>query len=125
MVIIGTVLSIAVGLMFILIGTAALAQPAILSHLYGLYVHERNGRGFVRATGARDVAFGVLIIAFVFLYPGALVVTLGVGACLGLADLLIVWSGNGRFEPLLWTHVIGFLGVALIATIVGIGNLSR
>ncbi|GAC1355007.1 MAG: hypothetical protein NVSMB31_15340 [Vulcanimicrobiaceae bacterium] len=122
---IGTILSLAAGAVFFLIGVAALTQPAILSHLYGLYVHERNGRGFVRATGARDVAFGLLVVAFAFFSPLALIVTLAAGAFLGLADFFIVWTGNRRFEPVLWTHVAGCIGLTVIATIVGIGNLSR
>ncbi|MFN2527253.1 MAG: DUF4267 domain-containing protein [Candidatus Baltobacteraceae bacterium] len=121
----GIVLSILAGAGFLLIGMAALARPAILSHLYGLYVHEKNGRGFVRATGTRDAAFGILLIAFAFISPHALLVTLLVGAALALCDFLIVWRSNGTFEPVLYSHLFG-LGVLLaIATFVGMSIPSH
>ena len=119
------VLSLLAGAGFLLIGIAAIARPAVLSHLYGLYVHDKNGHGFVRATGARDVAFGVLLIAFSFTSPTALLVTLLVGAALALSDFLIVWRTNGSFEPVLHSHLFGGALLLAIATIVATSALSR
>ncbi len=121
----GIVLSILAGAGLLLIGIAALARPAVLSHLYGLYVHEKNGHGFVRATGARDVAFGILLIAFAFTSPPALLVTLLVGAALALSDFLIVWRSNGTFEPVLYSHLFGLAVLLAIATIVGMSIPSH
>jgi len=125
MVTFGNVLSLIAGAGFLLIGIAALAQPAVLSHLYGLYVHEKNGRGFVRATGARDAAFGALLIVFALTSPAALLVTLLAGAALALADFLIVWRSNGTFEPVLYAHIFGLAVLLGIATFVGMYTLSR
>ena len=121
----GNVLSLIAGAGFLLIGIAALARPAILSHLYGLYVHEKNGHGFVRATGARDAAFGILLIVFAFTSPLALFVTLLTGAALALADFAIVWRSNGTFEPVLYSHLFGLVLLGGLATFVGMSTLAR
>jgi len=122
---IGMDLSILAGAGFLLIGIAALARPSELSHLYGLYVHEKNGHGFVRATGARDAAFGILLIVFAFTSPLALLFTLSVGAALALSDFLIVWRSNGTFEPVLYSHLFGLVVLLAIATFVGMSIPSH
>ena len=121
----GTIASIAAGTGFVLIGIAALAKPEILSHLYGLYSHERNGRAFVRAAGVRDVAIGTLLIVFSFTAQPALFATLIAGACIAIADFILVWRTNGTFDPFLYAHLAGAAGFAAIATFVGIAALSR
>ncbi|MDQ6931200.1 MAG: DUF4267 domain-containing protein [Candidatus Eremiobacteraeota bacterium] len=122
----GGVLSFLAGAGFLIIGLAAIVRPEILSHLYGLYVHELNGRGFVRATGVRDVAFGALLCIFSVVLPQALFVVLLVGAFIALADFLTVALTNRRFElPFLGGHIFGLVGLVVIATIVGMSNLSR
>ncbi|GAC1653046.1 MAG: hypothetical protein NVS9B12_02850 [Vulcanimicrobiaceae bacterium] len=123
---IALVLTIVAGAGFLLIGIAAMAQPAILSHLYGLYVHETNGRGFVRAAGARDAAFGALLLIFAYRVPEAIVVTLLAGLFLAISDFLTVWRTNGRFElTFLAGHIAGAVLLGCTATIVGMSNLSR
>ncbi len=121
----GIILSLLAGAGFLFIGMAAIARPAILSHLYGLYVHEKNGRGFVRATGVRDAALGILLIAFAFVSPRALLVTLLVGAALALSDFLIVWRSNGTLEPVLYSHLFGLAVLLAIATFVGMSIPSH
>lgn len=110
---------------FVLVGIVAVAQPAILSHGFGLYVHERNGRGFVRATGARDAAIGTMLLIFIFRVPGAIVPTLVVGAALALSDFILVWRTNREFDRSLAFHAFGIVFLLATATIVGITNLSR
>lgn len=123
---IGVNLSAIIGAAFIAIGILAVLRPAALSHLYGLYVHEKNGRGFVRATGIRDVAFGVLLIYFAYQIQGALAATLAVGAGIAISDFLTVWRTSGRFElPFLGGHIAGAILLAGTATIVGMSTLSR
>ncbi len=119
-------LTIAAGCTFVIVGAAALYAPAVLSHLYGLYTHERNGRGFVRATGARDLVLGGLLAYFAFSGQtgGTLALLIG-GTALALADFAIVWRSNGRFERVLYVHLAGAAGLALLATFVGIGRPSR
>lgn len=121
----GTIASIAGGIGFLLIGIAAVAKPEILSHLYGLYSHERNGRAFVRAAGVRDIAIGALLIVFGFAEPRALFATLIAGACIAAADFVLVWRTNATFDPFLYSHLAGAAGFAAVATIVGIATLSR
>ena len=121
----GTVLSTAAAIGFILIGVFAIAQPAILSHLFGLYVHERNGRGFVQATGARDLAIGMMLLIFIFRVSSAVTPTLAVGALLALCDLLIVWRGNGGFTRHVIFHAFGVVFLLAIAMIVGISTSPR
>ena len=119
------VLSILAGAGFLLIGIAAIAQPAILSHLYGLYVHEKNGRGFVRATGARDAALGALLIAFSFTSPIGVLTTLLAGAVVALADFFIVWRTSTAVERVLFAHLFGLVALAVTATIVGMSLLAH
>ena len=121
----GPIASVAAGIGFVLIGIAALAKPEILSHLYGLYSHERNGRAFVRAAGVRDIAIGALLIVFAFTAPFALFVTLIAGACVAVADFILVWRTNRTFDPMLYSHLAGAAAFAVIATFVGIAALSR
>ena len=47
----------------VVIGAGALVAPKRSSVMYGLAVADRNGCGFVRATGARDVILGCAILA--------------------------------------------------------------
>lgn len=111
---------------FLAIGGAALFNPAVLSHLYGTYVHEPNGRAFVRAAGARDIAFGVLLAVFSFGDAHALVATLLAGAAIAAADFIIVLRANRRFErgPLLG-HLAGLISLVALATFVGMTSLPR
>ena len=123
---IASVFAFTAGAGFILIGTAALIAPAILSHLYGAYVHERRGHAFVRATGARDIAFGILVLAFAAQsQPAALFWTLATGVLIAAADFVVVWSVNRRWENELAGHAAGFVFLAVAATFVGIGGLTR
>ena len=120
------VLALLAAIGFLAIGAAALFNPAVLSHLYGTYVHEPNGRAFVRAAGARDIAFGVLLAVFSFGDAHALVATLLAGAAIAAADFLIVLRANRRFErgPLLG-HLAGLISLASLATFVGMTSLPR
>ena len=120
------VLALLAAIGFLAIGGAALFNPAVLSHLYGTYVHEPNGRAFVRAAGARDIAFGVLLAVFSFGDAHALVATLLTGAAIAAADFLIVLRANRRFEraPLLG-HLAGLISLAALATFVGMTSLPR
>ena len=121
----GMILSTLAAIGFVLIGIVAIFQPAILSHLFGLYVHEANGRGFVQATGARDLAIGMMMLLFVFRVPAAVAPTFAVGGFLALCDLLIVWRRNGAFSPHLLFHAFGIVFLLGIATIVGITTPPR
>ena len=120
------VLALLAAIGFLAIGGAALFNPAELSHLYGTYVHEPNGRAFVRAAGARDIAFGVLLAVFSFGDAHALVATLLAGAAIAAADFIIVLRANRRFErgPLLG-HLAGLISLVALATFVGMTSLPR
>lgn len=126
MTLLASVLPILAGAGFILIGTAAIFHPAVLSHLYGTYVHEPNGRAFVRAAGVRDVAFGILILALALDGSSALRMALIIAAVIALGDFTIVLKANKAFErgPLMG-HLAGFAFLILSATFVGMANLSR
>ena len=111
---------------FAAIGAAALFNPAVLSHLYGTYVHEPNGRAFVRAAGVRDLAFGALLAFFSRGDARALVATLLAGAAIAAGDFIIALRANRRFErgPLLG-HLAGLISLAAFATFVGMANPPR
>lgn len=112
---------------FMAIGGAALLRPAILSHLYGTYVHEPNGRAFVRAAGARDIAFGILTAAMTIASNAAgLQTALMCGALIAAADFLIVLRANRSVERIpLSGHLAGFVFLSAAATFVGMAHLAR
>ena len=119
--VLGRDLAYIVAALLVLTGVVALWQPAILSHLYGCYAHERNGRAFVRATGARDVVFGVIVAGVAVLAPGGLRAIAVLGMALSAADAAIVFTANSGFVRELIGHFLGFAAFAALFFLVGIG----
>lgn len=101
------------------VGAAALAGPAHLSQSYGLPVTDERGLGFVRATGARDLALGGILLASALLGDLLqLTIVAGAGLLLSLADFLIVYAGaHGRIHRQHLTHVGAAAGFAVIIAV--------
>lgn len=90
--------------------------PARLSRAYGLSATEPVARAFVRATGARDIALGVILYAAVLGGNDFLLrVVVASGCIVALADFVLAYAGAGKkLRPQHATHLAGAIGFALI-----------
>lgn len=103
------------GIALLAVGAGALARPHGLAQSYGLPVEEPNGLNFVRATGARDVVLGAILIAVAYLHdPLALAVVIAAGLALSLADFTIAFVGGGGIHRAHVTHIGGAIAFAVI-----------
>ncbi len=105
----------ALAALFIAIGSGALAAPRFSARQYGLPLadEDADARAFVRATGARDVLLGGLILASLG-ERAALRRTLAWSSLVGLIDAGIVLARRGpRFAHVF--HLGGFGALALAA----------
>jgi hypothetical protein len=101
--------------LFIAIGGGALVAPRFSARQFGVPVADENADAlaFVRATGARDVLLGGLILASLG-ERAALRRTLAWSSLVGLADAGIVLARRGpRFAHVF--HLGGFAALALVA----------
>lgn len=104
----------ALGAGLLAIGAGAIVAPAASSAQFGLATREPTALAFVRATGARDMILGALVLAALD-DAAALRRTLGIGSLLGLADAAtLAWARGLR--PQHAVHLVGF--VALLAAAV-------
>ena len=99
--------------LFIAIGSGAVAAPRFSAAQYGVPAHDADALAFVRATGARDVLLGGLILASLG-ERAALRRTLGWASLVGLADAAIVLGRHGP-RPQHVFHLGGFAALALAA----------
>jgi hypothetical protein len=95
-----TIVLIVAGLLalaLVLVGAFALIRPDGLARVYGLPVEGEAARGFVRATGIRDLVIGTILGAAVYFRDVPLLVVLAsAGIVLSLGDLLISYHGGGK-----------------------------
>ena len=100
--------------LFIAIGGGAVAAPRFSAGQYGLPCDaDADALAFVRATGARDVLLGGLILASLG-ERAALRRTLAWSSLVGLIDAGIVFARRGpRFAHVF--HLGGFAALALAA----------
>ncbi len=109
-------LAIAAAAAFFLIGAFAVTLPVRLSRAYGLPATEPVARAFVRATGARDMALGVILFAAVLSGSAVLLrIIVASGCVVAIADFALAYGGAGRtLQPQHATHLAGAIGFALI-----------
>ena len=104
---------------FVLVGVGiyALAAPHQLGRHYGVSVEGHNALGYVRATGVRDIALGIVLAATAYFHLLALLIVLAVvGIIVSIADSWIVWHhGHARrLHPAHAIHASGILAFVLI-----------
>jgi hypothetical protein len=118
----GSRLSLAAGLGFVAVGIGAFAAPARAARIFGLATSEQcGGLAFVRATAARDFAFGLLVTSFAS--RGArepLAATVSAGVLISLADFSTVLRGHGAV-PSLAAHAGGALGLGVLWILLRVG----
>jgi Domain of unknown function (DUF4267) len=85
----------AVGL--VCVGLYSLLAPRLLAGHYGVEVEHHTGEGYVRATGVRDIALGVILGAIAYTHARSLLIIFAIVAIVvSLVDLLLVRNHGGH-----------------------------
>jgi peptidoglycan/LPS O-acetylase OafA/YrhL len=106
---IGTFLARAGGAAFCAIGAGGLVAPAALGTNYGVPATTPEAQAYVRATAARDLVLGLVILRFSLRGErGPLAATLAISTMAALAD-----AANAAGKPNVLLHAVG--AVALLA----------
>lgn len=103
--------------MLVAVGIFALLAPHPLARYYGVSVEGLRESGFVRATGIRDIAFGVALGAAAYFHALALLIVLAIaGIAVSLVDLWIISHHGGirRFHPAHAIHGSGIVAFILV-----------
>ncbi|MFY9663334.1 MAG: DUF4267 domain-containing protein [Candidatus Cybelea sp.] len=106
-----------IAIVLVLVGIYALFAPRTLARGYGVAAEGHETHGYVRATGIRDVAFGVALGATAYFhYLPLLIVLAVVGIAISVADFWIVWHhGHARrLHPAHAIHASGIVAFVLI-----------
>ncbi|MBV9717913.1 MAG: DUF4267 domain-containing protein [Candidatus Eremiobacteraeota bacterium] len=107
----------AVAAVLVGVGLFALASPAALARRYGIAVHGHDAAGWVRATGIRDVALGVVLAAAAYTHARALtIVVAAMGIVISIADLGIVMrhGGSEKHRGAHAGHAAGIVAFVLV-----------
>ena len=110
----------ALGLALVIVGLYALFAPGGMARLYGMPIESASAAGFVRAIGARDLAFGLALGAAAYFRQEPLLLVLAVlGLFLSLADFSIVYHAGGKqLRPVHGVHASGIIAFVLIVTMI-------
>jgi hypothetical protein len=108
----------AIAIVLVAVGIYALAAPHSLARHYGVSVEGHAAAGFVRASGIRDVAIGVVLGAAAYYHALALLIVIGaVGIIVSLADFWIAWHhGRRQLHLAHGVHASGVVAFVLIIT---------
>jgi hypothetical protein len=107
-----------IAVVLIAVGIYALVAPHQLGRHYGVSVEGHAALGYVRATGIRDIAFGVALAATAYFHLLALLIVLAVvGIVVSLADSWIVWH-HGHAKRLRPAHAIHASGVVAFILVI-------
>ena len=80
-----------IAIVLVAVGVYAILAPHPLARRYGVTAHTPDAAAFVRATGIRDIALGVVLGATAYVRFVPLLVVLAVaGIAVSIADFLIV-----------------------------------
>ena len=107
----------AIAIVLIIVGVWALLSPHTLAREYGVQVEGHEAGGFVRATGIRDVAIGIVLAATAYLHLlGLLVIIAAVGIAVSIGDLWVVsrHGGGRRFHRAHAIHASGIVAFILV-----------
>jgi|SRR5690348_13118971 len=101
------------------IGLYSLLAPRVLARHYGVSVEHHTSEGYVRATGVRDIALGVILGAIAYTHATLLLVIFAIVAIVvSLVDLFVVKShgGHQRMHHSHAIHASGIVAFILILT---------
>ncbi|MBV8068097.1 MAG: DUF4267 domain-containing protein [Candidatus Eremiobacteraeota bacterium] len=108
----------AIAIVLIAVGIYALLAPHSLARHYGVSVEGHRETAYVRATGIRDVAIGVVLAATAyFRFIPLLVVIAAVGIVVSVADLWVVSRHGGVRRPHA-AHAIHASGIVAFVLII-------
>ncbi len=106
-----------VAVVLVLVGLYALVAPHAVSRGYGVHADGHDAHGYVRATGIRDIALGVLLGAVTYFHSLTLLIVFAVvGIVVSVADLAIVWhhAHERRVHIAHGIHASGIVAFVLI-----------
>jgi hypothetical protein len=109
----------AVAVLMVGIGVFAIAAPKALARRYGIAVQGHDSTGWVRATGIRDVALGVVLAATAYLHARTLMIVIAaMGIVISCADLRIAMhhGGPARERSSHAGHAAGIIAFVLVLT---------
>ena len=106
-----------IAIVLVAIGLYALLAPHSVARHYGVRVEGERETAYVRATGIRDVAIGVVLAATAYLHVlPLLIVVAAVGIIVSIGDLWVVarHGGHGRVHPAHAVHASGIVAFVLV-----------
>jgi len=107
-----------IAIVLIVVGIWALVSPQTLAREYGVQVEGHEAHAFVRATGIRDVALGVVLAATAYLHLLWLLVIIAVvGIAVSIADLWVV-SHHGGVRHFHRAHAIHASGIVAFVLVI-------
>jgi hypothetical protein len=109
----------AIAIVLTIVGIWALLSPHALAREYGVQVEGHEAAGFVRATGIRDIAIGIVLAATAYFHLlGLLAIIAAVGIAVSIGDLWIVSQHGGmrRFHRAHAIHGSGIVAFVLVIT---------
>jgi uncharacterized protein DUF4267 len=102
----------------IVVGLYALLAPHALASHYGVSVEGDRETAYVRATGIRDVAIGVVLAATAYYHILPLLIVLAVvGIAVSVADLYVV-SRHGGHRRMHTAHAIHASGIVAFVLVI-------
>lgn len=112
-----------IALALAIVGALALIAPNVIAEAYGLHADGDAARGFVRATGIRDIVIGLILAAAIYFrdLPLLIVVAIG-GIVLSLTDLVIAYHAGGR--RLGRPHAVHFSGAVAFVLVLAMALLA-
>lgn len=107
-----------IAVVLVAVGVYALATPNGLARRYGVAARGDDAAAFVRATGIRDIALGIVLGAVAYLHALVLLIVLGVvGVIVSIADFRIV-SHHGREERHHAAHAVHASGIVAFILVI-------
>ena len=106
-----------IAIVLVVVGLYALLDPRAVAHHYGVRVEGERETAYVRATGIRDVAIGVVLAATAYLHViPLLIVVAAVGIIVSIADLWVVrrHGGGHRLHAAHAIHASGIVAFVLV-----------
>ena len=89
-----------IAVVLVAIGLYALLAPHSVARHYGVSVEGERETAYVRATGIRDVAIGVVLAATAYYHSLPLLIVFAVvGIAVSIADLYVVSRHGGHHRP--------------------------
>ncbi len=108
-------LSIIAAIGLVAVGVLALISPRRLARSYGVELHDAAGFVWVRATGARDIVFGLVLgyIAYEQEFPTTLLIC-AAGFVLSIVDFSLAVTYARRFHSEHAAHLGGAVAFLII-----------